>query len=64
MGAKIKFSNKKSINGEKIADIYVKSQKSFKNISCPVKYNSNAIDEFLIIFWSLPKQEEYLPSQI
>ena len=50
MGAKIKLSNKKSINGEKIADIFVKSQKSFKSISCPVKYNSNAIDEFLIIF--------------
>ena len=24
--------------------------KSFKSIACPVKYNSNAIDEFLIIF--------------
>ena len=33
-----------------VADICVKSQKNFKSINCPVELNSNAIDEFLIIF--------------
>ena len=33
-----------------VADIFVKSQKNFKPINCPVELNSNAIDEFLIIF--------------
>ena len=50
MGAKIKFLNIRNICGEPIADIYVKSQTNFKPINCPVKLNSNAIDEFLIIF--------------
>ena len=50
MGAKIKFLNIRNICGEPIADIYVKSQANFKPINCPVKLNSNAIDEFLIIF--------------
>ena len=50
MGAKIKFKNKRSYKGEKIADIYVKSAKSLKHIKCPTKYNTSAIDEFLIIF--------------
>ena len=50
MGAKVKFLNKKKICGELVADIIVKSQKNFKSINCPVKFNSNAIDEFLIIF--------------
>ena len=50
MGAKVKFSNKKKICGELVADIIVNSQKNFKSINCPVKFNSNAIDEFLIIF--------------
>ena len=50
MGARVKFSNKKKICGELVADIIVKSQKNFKSINCPVKFNSNAIDEFLIIF--------------
>ena len=36
--------------GEKIADIYVESCKKIKSINCPAKYNSSAIDEFLIIF--------------
>ena len=50
MGAKIIFKNIKYYKGEKIADIYVKSTKNLKAINCPTKYNSGAIDEFLIIF--------------
>ncbi len=50
MGANIKFINKKTLYGEPIADICVKSQSSFKPINCPIKLNSNAIDEFLVIF--------------
>ncbi len=50
MGAKIKFKNKRNNFGEVIADICVFSQKNFKAINCPVELNSNAIDEFLIIF--------------
>ena len=50
MGAKIVFKNKKFYKGEQIADIYVKSKKILKSINCPKKYNSSAIDEFLIIF--------------
>ena len=45
----ITLKNKKSI-GEKIADIKVKSPNSLKAIKSPVKLNSGAIDEFLIIF--------------
>tara|TARA_B100000575_G_scaffold291408_1_gene297252 strand:- start:6 stop:1328 length:1323 start_codon:yes stop_codon:yes gene_type:complete len=50
MGANVKFINKKISYGEPIADVCVESQSSFKPINCPVKLNSNAIDEFLIIF--------------
>ena len=50
MGVKINFKNKKSYKGEKIADIKIKSSKSIKPINCPVKLNSSAIDEFLVIF--------------
>ena len=50
MGAKIKFKNKKTYMGERIADISVKSCKNLKKINCPSKLNSSAIDEFLIIF--------------
>jgi len=50
MGAKIIFKNKKKYNGEKTADIFVKSAKKLNAIKCPTKYNSSAIDEFLIIF--------------
>ena len=50
MGGKIKIKNRKMYKGEKIADIYVKSIKFFKSINCPIKFNSSAIDEFLIIF--------------
>ena len=50
MGAKIRFINKRNICGERVADIITKSQRNFKPINCPVELNSNAIDEFLIIF--------------
>ena len=50
MGAKIIIKNKKNYKGENVGDIYVRSVKSLKAINCPTKYNSAAIDEFLIIF--------------
>ena len=50
MGAKVKFINKRISCGELIADICVVSQKNIKAVNCPVKLNSSAIDEFLIIF--------------
>tara|TARA_X000000950_G_scaffold42139_1_gene46530 strand:+ start:399 stop:1715 length:1317 start_codon:yes stop_codon:yes gene_type:complete len=50
MGAYIKFLNQRSYKGEKISDIFIKSSKNLKAINCPVKYNSSAIDEFLVIF--------------
>ena len=50
MGANIKFEKQKNYKGEKIADIIVKSPKLLKGINCPTKYNSGAIDEFLVIF--------------
>ena len=50
MGANVKFINKRNVYGENLADIFVKSQNNFKPINCPVELNSNAIDEFLIIF--------------
>jgi 3-phosphoshikimate 1-carboxyvinyltransferase len=50
MGVKIKFKNKQKYKGEIIADIFVSSSKRLKAINCPSKLNSEAIDEFLIIF--------------
>ncbi len=50
MGAIINFRNQKIYKGEKIADIFVKSSKKLRSIDCPKKWNSSAIDEFLIIF--------------
>ena len=50
MGGSIKFLNVRSYKGEKISDIYVKSSKNLKGINCPIKFNSSAIDEFLVIF--------------
>ena len=50
MGVKIFFRNKKIYKGEKIADIFIKSSKKLKPINCPSKFNSQAIDEFLLIF--------------
>ena len=50
MGVNIKFKNKQKYKGEIIADIFVSSSKRLKAINCPSKLNSEAIDEFLIIF--------------
>tara|TARA_B100001057_G_scaffold497122_1_gene600425 strand:- start:2976 stop:4295 length:1320 start_codon:yes stop_codon:yes gene_type:complete len=50
MGAKIIFKNKKIYNGEKVADILIKSTEQIKPINCPKNLNSQAIDEFLLIF--------------
>ena len=50
MGGKVRIKNKRKVYGEYVADLHIKSQKKIKSINCPVKFNSNAIDEFLIIF--------------
>ena len=50
MGVKITFENKKIYKGELVADIIVKSPSKIKPINCPIKFNSQAIDEFLLIF--------------
>ena len=50
MGVKISILNKKIYKGEATADIHVKSPDKIKPIKCPSKFNSGAIDEFLIIF--------------
>ncbi len=50
MGVKIFFRNIRNYKGEKIADIHIKSSKYFKAIKCPTRFNSEAIDEFLLIF--------------
>ena len=50
MGINIVFKNQKIYKGEKVADIKVESPAFIKNIKCPTKFNSSAIDEFLLIF--------------
>lgn len=50
MGAKIKYLNKKIYNGEEIADLKVNYVKNLKCINLHPKFNSSAIDEFLLIF--------------
>ena len=50
MNIKIKLKNLKKYNGEKISDIFIKSQKNIKAINCPSYLNSASIDEFLLIF--------------
>ena len=50
MGVEIILKNKKDYKGERIADILIKSKKDLKSINCPMKLNSSAIDEFLLIF--------------
>ena len=50
MGVKINLKNRKNYKGEKNADIFVRSSKKLKSINCPTKFNSGAIDEFLLIF--------------
>ena len=50
MGIKISKMNIKNYKGEKIADLFVKSTNKIKPVNCPTKFNSLAIDEFLLIF--------------
>ena len=50
MGVKINLKNQKNYKGEKNADIFVRSSKKLKSINCPTRFNSSAIDEFLLIF--------------
>jgi len=50
MGVKIKILNKRIYKGENIANITVKSNNNLKAINCPIRLNSSAIDEFLLIF--------------
>ncbi len=50
MGVEISLKNKKTYKGEKNADIFIKSSKKIKPINCPTNLNSQAIDEFLVIF--------------
>ena len=50
MGVKIYYRNIKKYKGEKIADIHIKSTDFLKPIKCPARFNSEAIDEFLLIF--------------
>ena len=50
MGIKILKSNIRTYKGEKIADLTIKSSQKINPINCPSKFNSAAIDEFLLIF--------------
>tara|TARA_B100000989_G_scaffold47943_1_gene31241 strand:- start:750 stop:2075 length:1326 start_codon:yes stop_codon:yes gene_type:complete len=50
MGIKIVKLNIKNYKGERIADLFIKSTNKIKPINCPIKFNSSAIDEFLLIF--------------
>ncbi len=50
MGVKISKLNVRYYKGEKIADLIIKSTNKIKPINCPVKFNSSAIDEYLLIF--------------
>ena len=48
MGVKFLFLNKKIYKGELIADIFIQTPKNIKPIGTDL--NSEAIDEFLVIF--------------
>ena len=50
MKIQVKLKNLKNYKGEKISDIFIKSQKNIKAINCPTYLNSACIDEFLLIF--------------
>ena len=60
MGVKINYINKKIYKGEKNADIVIKSPKTLRGIKCPVELNSQAIDEFLVIFLVAAKQRSFI----
>ncbi len=55
MGVKIIFENIKIYKGEKLADIKIEGGRKLKAIRCPTKFNSGAIDEFLVIFLAAAK---------
>ncbi|WP_415320969.1 3-phosphoshikimate 1-carboxyvinyltransferase [Candidatus Pelagibacter sp. Uisw_092] len=55
MGAKIILENQRSYRGEKISNILIESSNNLKAINCPSELNSNAIDEFLVIFLAAAK---------
>ena len=55
MGSQIRLKKKINYNGERIADVHVKSVKNLKAVNCPSSLNSSAIDEFLIIFLAAAK---------
>ena len=50
MGAKIKIFNKKIYKGEPTADLFIQSNNKLRAINLNPKFNSSAIDEFLLIF--------------
>tara|TARA_B100000242_G_scaffold210425_1_gene153034 strand:- start:735 stop:2060 length:1326 start_codon:yes stop_codon:yes gene_type:complete len=50
MGIRISKSNIRDYKGEKIANLIIRSTDNIKSINCPIKFNSLAIDEFLLIF--------------
>ncbi len=50
MGVRIVKLNVRNYKGEKIADLIIKGTNNIKPINCPIKFNSSAIDEFLLIF--------------
>ncbi len=50
MGGKIKILNLRNYKGERIGDIIIKSTDKLNSINLNSKYNSSAIDEFLLIF--------------
>ncbi len=50
MGVRLSKKNVRNYKGEKIADIIIESSKKLRAIKCPIKFNSSAIDEFLLIF--------------
>ncbi len=50
MGSEIKILNLRYYKGEKIGDIIVRSSDNLRSINLDSRYNSSAIDEFLLIF--------------
>ena len=50
MKIQVKLKNLKNYKGEKISDLFIKSQKNIKAINCPIYLNCACIDEFLLIF--------------
>ncbi len=50
MGVNILLKDQKKYKGERNASIEIRSSKIIRPINCPIKLNSGAIDEFLVIF--------------